>query len=1164
MRNPPQVLCIQLLRFDANGQKINKEIDYPPELTIPEYQRDLKDGRSATSTAEYNLSSIIVHEGNQISSGHYVCYVNRSGRWFYTSDTVVKETSHLAAYHQNAYMLFYEKKEQQGHTSANVVFTKPVPRKDKEPVLNINTYAKAVARGTSSSSAERLSLSLSKKRKAAPSQIPRRDENPLSMSPSVGPAPDSFSSDTPITAEFAKEEPLHSSSLTSTFNSSMSSSTPAQVHSRAERTAVSSSKTTSMSPAPKIKISTIPDPSSSPLKMPVCDDNSTNDVVITKVTKLPTSSSTDKEQEDITIKVMVPPDYYIPIDSRSAKPGLFKTRIDGNAVRPNMYVSLTEEERKRAQETAFAGVQISVSERVKEWDPTDIIRLLPASHKLSDSLLSNFLVNKIFLMIEEAVKQGKQVHTCNMEVLQRMTEPSLEIFLKCQYDQLYPDILDSEVILCPSLHGDHWCLVAVYPAIKRMVYLDSLFQGIGAKRAFQRVGNFIACAMKLQGQKYSIDEWDFFAIPANDIEQQLNSVDCGVFVVKWAQHIAEGRMIDFKQRHINDFRYSLILDIAANKLSCLSIPFASSEGSNRCKQTSDIGADSFTSSPSENGNANAILQDHCYSLAMQDKIPKETNADVLPQHVQCILPPTAVYKYLEYEELPDNDTTESKKYRVKFNIKNVSTPKEIETWVSEFAASSNIKYNSQGGYKRKGVRVSFAQWYICECKRKELSRNQKEAKAEAMKRRQERHDTHAANAEVIDKIHLLSNIRDKKTDCESKMVIKVRTKAVEGIVCNVELWWNHNHSVDCHHLTSFSQILPATRHKFLTYFEQGMSASESFHYHETKLMKDPVTVLLLADRKYCPSLRDVNNLYEKWRKTTKGPCNGSEMFDYLQEYITTYNKDKMNDGGKIFLQRYNNEVKQEKPLIISICTPMMSRVHKLRQAGEMAFMDASGSLDRHNNPVYFMCTHHPSGALPLAVWITSSQSESTLNSCLQNVVSVLPQHAFGGKGATSGPSIFLTDDDSAQRNALRAYWRSSVLLLCIFHFLQAVWRWLLDSTNAINKHDRQHLMSLCQELVFTDTVEKFHVNETQMQTDKTVLKYRNFYDYIKNALERKEQWALCFRKGLLTRGNNTDNFTESMIFVFKCVILKRIRAYNLLELVKFITEDLEMYFQRKC
>ena len=36
-----------------------------------------------------------------------------------------------------------------------------------------------------------------------------------------------------------------------------------------------------------------------------------------------------------------------------------------------------------------------------------------------------------------------------------------------------------------------------------------------------------------------------------------------------------------------------------------------------------------------------------------------------------------------------------------------------------------------------------------------------------------------------------------------------------------------------------------------------------------------------------------------------------------------------------------------------------------------------------------------------------------------------------------------------------------------------------------------------------------------------------------------------------------------MIFVFKCVVLRRMRAYNLIELFRFITEDLEMYFQRK-
>ena len=117
----------------------------------------------------------------------------------------------------------------------------------------------------------------------------------------------------------------------------------------------------------------------------------------------------------------------------------------------------------------------------------------------------------------------------------------------------------------------------------------------------------------------------------------------------------------------------------------------------------------------------------------------------------------------------------------------------------------------------------------------------------------------------------------------------------------------------------------------------------------------------------------------------------------------------------------------------------MSRVHTTRHASEMAFMDLSGTLDRHNNPVFFMCTHHPSGALPLAIWVTSSQSQSSLEYCLTKVKSVLPKDAFGGKGPQNGPAIFMTDDDTAQRQALQTHWKQATLLLCIFHSLQATW-----------------------------------------------------------------------------------------------------------------------------
>ena len=166
------------------------------------------------------------------------------------------------------------------------------------------------------------------------------------------------------------------------------------------------------------------------------------------------------------------------------------------------------------------------------------------------------------------------------------------------------------------------------------------------------------------------------------------------------------------------------------------------------------------------------------------------------------------------------------------------------------------------------------------------------AKEAALKRKEKRHRTHKDNSDKDGcKLHLLSKAREKKTDCESKMSIRINRKKSAGMpfLCEIELWCNHNHSVDCFHLTSFCPILPATKETFFAYFEEGMSASEAFHHHETPLMKDPVTLKLLADRRMCPSLSDVNTLYDKWLVEKKGPSNGCAMFDCLEEIVADYN-----------------------------------------------------------------------------------------------------------------------------------------------------------------------------------------------------------------------------------------------------------------------------------
>ena len=165
--------------------------------------------------------------------------------------------------------------------------------------------------------------------------------------------------------------------------------------------------------------------------------------------------------------------------------------------------------------------------------------------------------------------------------------------------------------------------------------------------------------------------------------------------------------------------------------------------------------------------------------------------------------------------------------------------------------------------------------------------------------------------------------------------------------------------------------------------------------------------------------------------------------------------------------------------------------------------------------------------------------------------------------AKQDPQIFMTNDDSGQRGALSDISKESQLLLCTFHFLQAVWRWLFNVNNNINKEDLQHLMGHFQKLVYSGTEKEILSAANAALNDKLNVRYPNYHEYLKRSLKRHQEWALCCGKNLLTRGNNTDNYTESMINIFKSVILHRIRAYNLIELFKFITEDLEMYFKRK-
>jgi hypothetical protein len=106
------------------------------------------------------------------------------------------------------------------------------------------------------------------------------------------------------------------------------------------------------------------------------------------------------------------------------------------------------------------------------------------------------------------------------------------------------------------------------------------------------------------------------------------------------------------------------------------------------------------------------------------------------------------------------------------------------------------------------------------------------------------------------------------------------------------------------------------------------------------------------------------------------------------------------------------------------------------------FVDSSGIMHVLNCRVFTFLTASVAGALPLGILIVSSESEEVLSYGLNVWKSLMPPRAFYGGGAEKGPKIAVTDDCQSERNSLRTAFPGIILLLCLFHVLQAFWRYV--------------------------------------------------------------------------------------------------------------------------
>uniref|UniRef100_A0AAV1TNX0 Ubiquitin carboxyl-terminal hydrolase n=1 Tax=Peronospora matthiolae TaxID=2874970 RepID=A0AAV1TNX0_9STRA len=105
----PNVLVIQLKRFDLSCGKLKRHIEFPSLLDIASGMSNNCDDRRRGRT-KYELHAVLVHAGFSTDCGHYYAFVKgASGQWYEMNDDSVRWVSLDTVLQQKAYMLFYSR-----------------------------------------------------------------------------------------------------------------------------------------------------------------------------------------------------------------------------------------------------------------------------------------------------------------------------------------------------------------------------------------------------------------------------------------------------------------------------------------------------------------------------------------------------------------------------------------------------------------------------------------------------------------------------------------------------------------------------------------------------------------------------------------------------------------------------------------------------------------------------------------------------------------------------------------------------------------------------------------------------------------------------------------------------------------------------------------------
>ena len=125
------------------------------------------------------------------------------------------------------------------------------------------------------------------------------------------------------------------------------------------------------------------------------------------------------------------------------------------------------------------------------------------------------------------------------------------------------DIFSMDIIVVPIHLGIHWCMSIIDFRDKTIRYFDSM--GSANPKCLVALRQYLEDE-SLDKKKKAYDTSDWKLESVQDIPQQMNGSDCGVFSCMFAEFICAGKKITFTQQDMPYFRNKMVYEILQARL----------------------------------------------------------------------------------------------------------------------------------------------------------------------------------------------------------------------------------------------------------------------------------------------------------------------------------------------------------------------------------------------------------------------------------------------------------------------------------------------------------------------------------------------------------------------------------------------------------------------